>query len=156
MDLLIRPATLADLPQIQDLCRQLDLPGEPGMSLAQARAQFEALTSHERHRIYAAELQGRVVGTFALTFVGGLAHSARDSCIVEDVVVEAPLRSSGVGRRMMTFAMRECAARRCYKLVLSSHLQRESAHRFYEGLGFRKHGFSFLIDTDAGDGAGQP
>ena len=33
----------------------------------------------------------------------------------------------------------------CYKLVLSSHLQRHEAHGFYEGLGFRKHGFSFLI-----------
>lgn len=30
------------------------------------------------------------------------------------------------------------------------------AHRFYEGLGFRKHGFSFLIDPEAADGSGPP
>lgn len=156
MDLLIRLATPADLPQVLALCRQLDLPGEPALSELQAQSQFEALTAHERHRIYVAELQGQAVGTFALTFVGGLAHSARDSCVVEDVVVAPRLRGSGVGKRMMAFAMRECAERRCYKLVLSSHLQRDRAHRFYEGLGFRKHGFSFLIDPEAADGAGQP
>jgi hypothetical protein len=33
--------------------------------------------------------------------------------------------------------------------MLSSHLGRAQAHRFYDGLGFRKHGFSFLIE--AGD-----
>lgn len=156
MHLLIRPATRADLPQVLALCRQLDLPGEPALSEPQALARFEALTAGDRHRVYAAEQQGQVVGTFALTFVGGLAHSGRDSCIVEDVVVAPALRGSGVGRKMMAFAMRECAARRCYKLVLSSHLQRDLAHRFYEGLGFRKHGFSFLIDPEAADGAGPP
>ena len=156
MHLLIRQAMPADLPQVLALCRQLDLPGEPALSELQAQAQFEALTAGERHRIYVAEQQGQVVGTFALTFIGGLAHSARDSCIVEDVVVTPSLRGTGVGKKMMAFAMRECAARRCYKLVLSSHLQRDRAHRFYEGLGFRKHGFSFLIDPEAVDGAGQP
>jgi len=155
VDLLIRPATLADLPRVQFLCRQLDLPGEPGLGAVEARVQFEALTAHERHRIYVAELQGEAVGTFALNFVGGLAHSGRDSCIVEDVVVAPQSRRLGVGRRMMAFAMRECAMRRCYKLVLSSHIQRDDAHRFYESLGYRRHGFSFLIDPETGDGAGQ-
>ncbi|QTN23758.1 GNAT family N-acetyltransferase [Rhizobacter sp. AJA081-3] len=156
MHLLIRPALPADLPQVLALCRQLDLPGEPALSDRQAQAHFEALTAGDRHRIYVAEQQGQVVGTFALNFVGGLAHSARDSGIVEDVVVAPLLRGTGVGKKMMDFAMRECAARGCYKLVLSSHLQRDRAHSFYEGLGFRKHGFSFLIDPEAVDGAGQP
>jgi ribosomal protein S18 acetylase RimI-like enzyme len=52
---------------------------------------------------------------------------------------------------MMQFAMKLCAARDCYKLVLSSHVNHEKAHAFYEGLGFRKHGYSYLIDP--GDAA---
>lgn len=155
MDLLIRPAAAGDLPEVLALCRQLDQPGEPALGAAQALAQFEALTAQARHRIYVAELQGQVVGTFALAWVGGLAHTARDSCIVEDVVVAPQRRGSGIGRRMMAHAMRESAARGCYKLVLSSHLARDNAHRFYEGLGFRKHGFSFLIQTEVGDGSRQ-
>jgi len=34
----------------------------------------------------------------------------------------------------------------CYKLMLSSNLRREAAHRFYASLGFEKHGYSFQID----------
>ncbi len=146
MDLLVRPASSADLLQVVALCRQLDLPGEAGLSIEEAGARFEALVAREQHRIYVAELHGQVVGTFALTFVGGLAHSARDSCIVEDVVVAPQQRGRGIGSQMMRFAMHECTRRHCYKLVLSSHLDREPAHRFYDGLGFRKHGFSFLIE----------
>ena len=146
MDLRIRRATVADLPQVLALCKQLDLPGEPALSQAQAEVHFAALGAQERHRIYLAEDQGQTVGTFALNFIGGLAHSARDSCIVEDVVVAPGRRGEGIGGQMMKFAMQECALRNCYKLVLSSHLARDPAHRFYEGLGFRKHGFSFLIE----------
>jgi GNAT superfamily N-acetyltransferase len=151
MALNIRPADPADLPRVLQLCRVLDTAGEPG--LPDAEAKFGALVAREGHCIYVAEEAGVIVGTFALIFLGGLAHAGRDSCIVEDVVVEPARQGSGIGREMMQFAMRACFERGCYKLVLSSHLQRERAHRFYEGLGFRKHGYSFLIDglsTDPG------
>ena len=46
---------------------------------------------------------------------------------------------------MMEFAIELCRARRCYKLVLSSNQTREHAHRFYESLGFGRHGYSFHI-----------
>ena len=35
----------------------------------------------------------------------------------------------------------------CYKLALSSGMPREAAHRFYESLGFRRHGYSFWTET---------
>ena len=34
----------------------------------------------------------------------------------------------------------------CYKMALSSNLKREAAHRFYDSLGFGRHGYSFLIE----------
>jgi GNAT superfamily N-acetyltransferase len=46
----------------------------------------------------------------------------------------------------MAYAMDICRAKGCYKLVLSSNQKREDAHRFYEKLGFTKHGYSFLIE----------
>ena len=60
-------------------------------------------------------------------------------------MVASDARGQGIGRTMMRFAMQRCAARGCYKLALSSHLCREEAHRFYEALGFGKHGYSFLV-----------
>ena len=153
MALNIRLAELADLPRVLQLCRVLDTAGEPG--LHEAEAVFRKLVAREGHCIYVAETDGEIVGTFAVIFLGGLAHAGRDSCVVEDVVVEPRRQGSGIGREMMQFAMRACSERGCYKLVLSSHLQRERAHRFYEGLGFRKHGYSFLIDDLSTGPSGQ-
>jgi GNAT superfamily N-acetyltransferase len=47
---------------------------------------------------------------------------------------------------MMKDAMRRAAQAGCYKLALSSGLHRPEAHRFYEALGFRKHGHSFVVE----------
>lgn len=145
MGIAIRCATLADLPRLLELCALLDTGDERNLSLPSAIDRFNELTASNGHQIYVAELEGEIVGTFALIFIGGLAHAARDSAVVEDVVVAADRRSTGIGRYMMEFAMRQCIHRGCYKVALSSHIQRDSAHRFYEGLGFRKHGFSFLV-----------
>jgi len=37
-----------------------------------------------------------------------------------------------------------CRSAGCYKLALSSNLKRAGAHRFYDSLGFERHGFSFV------------
>lgn len=152
MDIVIRAARLSDLEVLLDLYTALDIGPEPRLSMPVAQARFLDLTANPGHRIYVATDGERIVGTFALIMVGGLAHSARPSFIVEDVVVAPGMRGRGIGRLMMVFARQECASAQAYKLVLSSHLQRDAAHQFYEGLGFRKHGYSFLVEGDD-DGA---
>lgn len=144
-ELTIRPARLADVARLLDLYKLLDLAAQPEMPIDRAQARFLDLTSNSRHTIYVAELHGQIVGTFSMIFVGGIPHGARDSCIVEDVVVGAEMQGAGIGKRMMRFAMAQCATRDCYKLVLSSHVNRGRAHRFYESLGFQKHGYSYLM-----------
>ena len=141
----IRHASADDLPRLLELYRLLDVGPEPVLGSEQARRVFDALTADPDHAIYVAESDEGVVGTFALIFIGGLAHGARSFGLVEDVVVATQAQGQGVGKAMMRFAMQRCAERRCYKLALSSHLRRDDAHRFYEGLGFAKHGYSFLV-----------
>jgi GNAT superfamily N-acetyltransferase len=45
---------------------------------------------------------------------------------------------------MMEHARDACRRAGCYKLALSSNLKRADAHRFYDSLGFERHGFSFV------------
>jgi GNAT superfamily N-acetyltransferase len=153
MNLVIRRAGLVDVPQLLALYKLLDIEPEPEMPIQQASQRFLDLVSDPEHRIYVAEFEQQIVGTFALIFVGGLSHGARHACIVEDVVVAPEAQRAGIGKQMMRFAMDKCAGGRCYKLVLSSHLNRSNAHRFYESLGFRRHGYSYLIDRFGDDGA---
>jgi len=145
MSVLIRCASSDDLPRLLKLYALLDIGDESRLDLDRARRVFDTLVAVPGHEIYVAELDRVVVGTFALIFIGGLAHGARCFGLVEDVVVATDARRSGVGLAMMRFAMQRCAERGCYKLALSSHLHREEAHRFYESLGFEKHGYSFLV-----------
>ena len=138
------------MASLLSLYKLLEVITEPAVPLERARALLNDLESNPLHRLYVAELGAAIVGTFSLIFIPGLSHSARDSCVVEDVVVAHERQGTGIGKQMMRFAMAACVARDCYKLVLSSHVQRERAHQFYEGLGFRKHGYSYLLDLSGG------
>jgi GNAT superfamily N-acetyltransferase len=146
VNLTLRIADESDVASLLSLYKLLELATEPAVMLDRAVARFRDLESNRHHRIYVAERGAVVVGTFSLIFIPGLSHDARDSCVVEDVVVAQAMQGAGIGKQMMRFAMAACVARHCYKLVLSSHVQREQAHRFYESLGFRKHGYSYLLD----------
>ena len=98
-----------------------------------------------------AEEGGAVVGTFALIVMDNLALGGAPAGVVENVVVDEARRGRGIGAAMMRFAMDRCVEAGCYKLVLSSNVRREDAHRFYEGLGFAQHGLSFRVEP-AGPG----
>lgn len=75
-----------------------------------------------------------------------LAHMGAKSGLIEDVVIKSEFQGKGIGKQMMLHAMEVCKKSGCYKVSLSSNLKREKAHQFYEGLGFQKHGYSFLIE----------
>lgn len=141
----IEPARPAHFDALWQLYALLAVEGDPVVSRPDAERRFAEILTRPDHAIYMAETGGAVVGTYALAFLPGLTHGARDSGVVEDVVVAPEQRGRGIGQWMMRDALDRCRERGCYKLVLSSHLQREKAHRFYEGLGFSKHGFSFLM-----------
>lgn len=73
------------------------------------------------------------------------------SALIEDVVVKASFQGRGIGKHMMGYAMKYCKKQGCYKVCLSSNLKRESAHQFYESLGYKKHGYSFLLELEVGE-----
>jgi GNAT superfamily N-acetyltransferase len=92
-----------------------------------------------------ARIGAEVVGTFALLIMHNLGHRGAPSAIVEDVAVAPEWQNRGVGRVMMEFAMWRSREARCYKLALSSNRKRVKAHRFYEALGFQRHGYSYVV-----------
>ena len=141
----IRRATEADLGDVIRLQHQLDA-SEPRISDDDARRIFARMNSYPDLGIFVAESDGTIVGTFTLLVMDKLGHNGKPEGIVEDVVVDEHRRGQGIGAEMMRFAMEHCRARGCYKLALSSNAKRTEAHAFYEGLGFRRHGFSFVVE----------
>ncbi len=135
-----------NLPHILRLYAEEDIDNGNVMSIGNAEAIFEKMESYPNYKIYIARYNDKIVGTFSLSIMDNIAHMGQSSGLVEDVVVEKSMRSKGIGRKMMKYAMEICRKNNCYKMSLSSNLIRERAHKFYEKLGFKKHGYSFLIE----------
>lgn len=170
MKLTIREATEGDLPAVLALYAQPSMDNGLVLSLAEATGLLAQFRHYPSYRLWVAcreEIDigngndsnnacgkasanssanaADVVGTYALLVMHNLAHRGTPSAIVEDVVVREDLQSQGIGQQMMQHAQSQARAAGCYKLVLSSNQKRESAHAFYESLGFQRHGLSFVI-----------
>ncbi len=142
----IREAKESDLGQILELYRDAGIDAGNSFTPDEARDQLAVLGEYPNYRVFVAELGGTVVGTYELLIMDNLAKRGRRSAIVEDVAVANQQRGQGIGRAMMEHAMQQARDAECYKLALSSNLRRPGAHAFYEALGFKKHGYSFLVE----------
>jgi GNAT superfamily N-acetyltransferase len=135
-----RLATQADLPDIvrmladDDLGRQrerfeLPLPDS-------YRAAFEQMNDNPFFELIVAEQDNCVVGTLQLIYIPSLSYQGGLRAQVESVRVDKPLRSQGVGKQMMEWAIERARQRGAHILQLTTHKTRTDAHRFYERLGF--------------------
>lgn len=87
--------------------------------------------------LVAVDRDGRLVGTFQLTRIPGMARQGATRLLVEAVRVRSDLRSSGIGGAMMRWVTDVAAPALDVALVqLTSDAARVDAHRFYERLGF--------------------
>ena len=144
----IRKATQADLQTLLELYSVFDCDGDPGLSLAATEEIFAQMQHYPSYTIYLAHYEGEIVGTFALLIMDNLAHRGMSEGVVENVVVSPQHQNLGIGKEMMEYAMHVCVEAGCYKLVLSSNVINERAHRFYESLGFEKYGYSFRVELN--------
>lgn len=146
MDIKIRKATESDLAAIITLYAQPEIDNDHILSIDEAKALFKKMGSYPRYTIFVAVIENNIVGTFALLIMDNLAHMGAPSGVVEDVVVDPNYQGKGIGKFMMNYTINQCKEAGCYKLSLSSNLKRTNAHKFYESLGFKQHGISFVVD----------
>ena len=145
-NLSIRTATEEDLPGILRLYQDARIDGERGFTVEEAIAHFALLKRYPYFRVFVAVIGEAVAGTYELVILDNMAKRGRKSGVVADVAVHPDHQGHGVGRAMMRHALDQCRLEDCYKLTLSSNLKREGAHRFYESLGFTRHGYSFQVE----------
>jgi GNAT superfamily N-acetyltransferase len=141
----IREASNEDLPAILRILAESGIDGGKSFSLAEARDQFARLRASGGFHLFAALADGEVAGTYSLFILGKLGKRGRPAAIVEDVAVLPSRQGQGIGRAMMEHAREQASEVNCYKLALSSNLNRPDAHRFYESLGFNRHGYSYAV-----------
>jgi GNAT superfamily N-acetyltransferase len=135
----VRRATAADLPEIlrllfDDRATPSNELGPEAPCYAEA---FREMQASEANGTYLAEAEGRVVGTFMLTFIRHLMRQGTLVAQIEAVRVDRRLRGRGYGAAMMRWAIEEARRRGCSRVQLTTNKSRKDAHRFYARLGFR-------------------
>lgn len=139
-DIVLREARREDLPAIIALLAD-DVLGsrredtEPA-AIGIYEASFQAIDRDPNQSLMVAVRADEVVGTFQLSFLAGLSHRGSLRGQIESVRVAKDLRGSGLGTRMIAWAVDRCRDRRCALVQLSTHRTRVDAHRFYDRLGF--------------------
>lgn len=144
-DIHLRPVTEAELPLLTEILAELD--GNAPFPVEHVRAKWLEMRRFPDYVAYFAELDGAIIGTLSINVFPVLSGDLRSEAIAEAVVVRPPFRGRGLGRAMMRAAMDLAAEKGAYKLALSSNLRRLDAHRFYDGMGFTRHGVSFSIEV---------
>ncbi|MFH8618010.1 GNAT family N-acetyltransferase [Streptomyces sp. NPDC017979] len=146
-DLEIRPAATTDIPAIVAMLADdpLGAQRESPDDLAPYRTAFERLAADPHQHLMVAVREGRVVGTLQLTVIPGLSRRGATRSVIEGVRVHADERGSGLGSRLIEWAVEESRRLDCQLVQLTSDATRKDAHRFYERLGFEASHVGFKL-----------
>ena len=100
-----------------------------------SRDHLMAMVASEDTVLFVARVDGRILGSLTLAFYRiptGL------KAWIEDVVVDASARGSGVGELLSRAALDEARSRGAKDVSLSSRPSREAANRLYQRIGFER------------------
>ncbi|MBT2249505.1 GNAT family N-acetyltransferase [Arthrobacter sp. BHU FT2] len=140
----LRYATREDLPAIVQLLADdaLGAGREAGQDMEPYGRAFDAIDADPRHLLVVGELvprgeaAGAVIATFQLSFLPGISRHGAWRSQIEGVRVAASLRSLGLGKLMVEWAIDESRRQGCSLVQLTTHKTRTAAQRFYQRLGF--------------------
>ncbi|WP_030857112.1 GNAT family N-acetyltransferase [Streptomyces sp. NRRL S-37] len=146
-DLEIRAAVADDVPAIVGMLADdpLGARRESPDDLSPYLTALERLDADPNQHLVVAVREGRVVGTLQLTVVPGLSRRGATRSIIEAVRVHTDERGSGLGSRLVEWAIDVSRREGCQLVQLTSDTTRTDAHRFYERLGFTASHVGFKL-----------
>ncbi|MGW8062103.1 GNAT family N-acetyltransferase [Streptomyces ziwulingensis] len=146
-DLEIRPAAENDVPAVVAMLADdpLGAQRESPDDLSPYLTAFERLNADPNQHLVVAVRDGHVVGTLQLTIIPGLSRRGATRSIIEGVRIHAGERGSGLGTRLIEWAVDESRRQGCLLVQLTSDKTRVDAHRFYERLGFSASHMGFKL-----------
>ncbi|MFI1729184.1 GNAT family N-acetyltransferase [Streptomyces acidicola] len=146
-DLEIRPAVTDDVPTIVAMLADdpLGAQRESPDDLTPYLAALERISGDPNQHLVVAVREGRVVGTLQLTIIPGLSRKGATRSVIEGVRIHADERGSGLGTRLIQWAIDTSRRQDCQLVQLTSDATRTDAHRFYERLGFEASHVGFKL-----------
>ncbi|MEU3095450.1 GNAT family N-acetyltransferase [Streptomyces sp. NPDC006967] len=143
----IRAAAADDLPAVVGMLADdpLGATRESPDDVGPYLTALERIKADPNQHLVVAVREGRVVGTLQLTIVPGLSRRGSTRSIIEGVRIHADERGSGLGTRLIEWAIDTSRREGCRLVQLTSDNTRTDAHRFYERLGFTASHLGFKL-----------
>jgi GNAT superfamily N-acetyltransferase len=128
---IVRAARLADAPALAHLLTELGYP----QNAEAARSQLSTWAGDPRGIVLLAQSGGLPAGVIAAQAISYLERPGAFARVVA-LAVDREHRRSGVGRRLLAAVEAWAAEIGCRDVEITSSRRRDSAHAFYEALGF--------------------
>lgn len=99
-------------------------------------AAFRAINDDPNNELFVVDLNGKIVGVLQLTFIPYITYQGSWRALIEGVRVDSSMRSAGIGRRLVSWAIERAKSKGCNLVQLTSNKERSDAILFYKSLGF--------------------
>lgn len=133
---MIREALASDFNRVMGLMAQLQ-PSDPIVDDGSDRIVFDEILGSPHLYLFVLESDsGELSATCYLNLIPNLTRGVSPYAVIENVVTEASLRNTGLGKQLVKHAIQFAWDKGCYKVMLQTGSKREAVHAFYKACGF--------------------
>jgi GNAT superfamily N-acetyltransferase len=133
--LAVRELESGDLDALLALYRHLHASDQP-LAPERARSIWAAIMTDPQQLYVGGFIGEELVAACNAAITPNLTRGGRPFAVIENVVTAAAHRRRGHGAAVLCALLERCWARDCYKVMLMSGAGRDSAHAFYDAVGF--------------------
>ena len=104
---------------------------------------FEKVLGSPNNHIFVAEEDEKIIG-FVTFSIRDVVRYPKPIAELDELFVGIPYQKKGVGHKLMKQVEKAAKKRNCYRMFIESAYRHESAHKFYEKLGYKNYGSHFI------------
>ena len=135
----IRKIVLNDLDEIFNLLNQLY---ENKLNYEKFKEIYKMKLNDKNSYYIVAIENNKIIGVLTSELQIKL-HRAKKQSFIEDLIVDESYRNRGVGKTLLQNAVNYAKNNDCEVIELTSYINNEKAHKFYQNNGFNKHSYKF-------------
>ncbi len=104
---------------------------------------FKIVLKDPNNYIFVEEENGKLIG-FVTFSIRNVVRYPRPIAELDELFVAQEYRKHGIGKKFMQRVEEVAKERNCYRMFIESHYDHKTAHKFYEGLGYKNYGYHFI------------